>query len=464
MPGFAQAAGEALQVGFGATRVGVTAADEADREARSAHLWQHAGVLPLLDTIPNNNDKAMVGDILKPPPRAASTTSAPRTLPKSLLYSIFARIGGSGLDTDAFETLRASYHGGFLGKAVAYDNRQTEIPATRIHSLRWHPVRLLSSLDSPYYYGAKKKYLDWVAARQLATGRYDMFHSWSGDCLLSLRTARNRGIPSILEIPTWHRDRGKVKRGPTSASPKTPLPWRQRWKEDLLLQRDRFLEEYDLADVLLVLSEKAAETFRVQGFSEEKLFYLPRGVDVDRFTPGVRPPNFRAVFSGALIERKGVHHLLEAWHRLDLKDAELWLVGAVHAEMRPFLEKFAHESVKVIGFAQEPEKYLRAATIHVFPSQCEGSAKVTYEAAACGLPQVTTREAGDVVEDGVQGIIVPPANVDVLAAAIQQLYDHPEIVERMSLAARERVVENFTWDHFRARLLNVYELAMQRAR
>ena len=178
----------------------------------------------------------------------------------------------------------------------------------------------------------------------------------------------------------------------------------------------------------------------------------------------MRPPNFRAVFSGALIERKGVHHLLEAWHRLDLKDAELWLVGAVHAEMKPFLEKFADESVKVIGFSHEPEKYLRAATIHVFPSQCEGSAKVTYEAAACGLPQVTTREAGDVVEDGVQGIIVPPADVDALAAAIQQLYDHPEIVERMSLAARERVVENFTWDHFRARLLDAYELAMQRAR
>jgi glycosyltransferase involved in cell wall biosynthesis len=325
-------------------------------------------------------------------------------------------------------------------------------------------VRLLSSLDSPYYYGAKKKYLDWIAARHLATGRYDMFHSWSGDCLLSLREARKRGIPSILEIPTWHRDRGKVKRASLSGSPETRLPWRQRWKEDLLVQRDRFLEEYDLADLLLVLSEKASETFLVQGFSNEKLFYLPRGVDVDRFTPGLRPPNFRAVFSGALIERKGVHHLLEAWHRLDLKDAELWLVGAVHDEMKPFLEKFAHPSVKVIGFAQEPEKYLRAATIHVFPSQCEGSAKVTYEAAACGLPQVTTREAGDVVEDGVQGIIVPPADVEALAAAIQQLYDHPEIVERMSLAARERVVENFTWDHFRSRLLDAYELAMQRAR
>ena len=242
------------------------------------------------------------------------------------------------------------------------------------------------------------------------------------------------------------------------------MPWRKRWKESLLLDRDRYLEEYDLADLILVLSERAAETFRVQGFSEDKLFYLPRGVDVDRFTPGERPRHFRAVFSGALIERKGVHHLLEAWHRLALKDAELWLVGSVHDEMKPYLKKFANESVKVIGFATEPEKYLRQSTVHVFPSQCEGSAKVTYEAAACGLPQITTREAGDVVEDGVQGIIIPPADVDALAGAIQQLYDRPEIVERMSHAARERVVENFTWDHFRVRLLDAYEVAMRLAR
>src|SRR5712664_4393649 len=115
----------------------------------------------------------MVGDTLHAPPRGLSTATASRTLPKSLLYSIFARIGGSGLDTDAFETLRASYRGGFLGKAIAYDNRQKEIPASLIRSLGWHPVRLISFLDRPYYYGAKKKYLDWIASRHLATGRYD---------------------------------------------------------------------------------------------------------------------------------------------------------------------------------------------------------------------------------------------------------------------------------------------------
>jgi glycosyltransferase involved in cell wall biosynthesis len=407
----------------------------------------------------------MVGETLNASPPSPSATRESGGLPKNLLYSIFARIGGSGLDTDAFETLRASHRGGFLGRAIAYDNRQTEIPARLIYSLRWHPVRLISFLDRPYYYGAKKKYLDWIASRQLATGRYDLFHSWSGDCLQSLRVARKLGIPSIVEIPTWHRDRGKVlgDRASTASSPEG-LSWSQRWKEGLLQTRERFREEYDLADLLFVLSEKAADTFRVQGFPEEKLFYLPRGVDVERFKPGVRPPIFRAVFSGALIERKGIHHLLEAWHRLDLKDAELWLVGTVHTEARPHLKKYWRDNIRIVGFVREVENYLSQGTIHIFPSQCEGSAKVVYEAAACGLPQITTREAGDVVNDGVEGILVRPGDVGELATAILELYRHPEMVERMSVAARRRVVENFTWDHFRTRLLGAYKRAMRMGR
>jgi glycosyltransferase involved in cell wall biosynthesis len=381
------------------------------------------------------------------------------------LYSIFARIGGSGLDTDAFETLRASYRGRFLGKAVAYDNRQKEIPASLIHSLRWHPVRLISFLDRPYYYGAKKKYLDWITSRHLATGRYDLFHSWSGDCLRSLQMARRLGVPSIVEIPTWHRDGGKEKiQRPKVAAPPEEVSRVQRWKNRLLLQRRRFIREYELADLLLVLSERAAHTFRVRGFPEEKLFYLPRGVDIERFRPGKRPARFRAVFAGALIKRKGIQHVLKAWHRLNFADAELWLVGFVHEEAKPYLKQFWRDNIRVVGFVRDPENYLNKGSIHVFPSQWEGSAKVTYEAAACALPQITTREAGDVVRDGVEGIIVKPGDVNAVAAALEHFYRNPDVVEQMGAAARRRVVENFTWDHFRTRLLSAYETAMRMAR
>ncbi|HEY2625689.1 MAG TPA: glycosyltransferase family 4 protein [Candidatus Udaeobacter sp.] len=405
----------------------------------------------------------MPGETLNAPPPARSASPATRLLPRNLLYSIFARIGGSGLDTDAFETLRASYRGGFLGRAIAYDNRQNEIPASRIHSLRWHPVRLISFFDRPYYYGAKKKYLDWIASRHLATGRYDLFHSWSGDCLRSLQIAKQRRIPSIVEIPTWHRDGGKAKvaRQEVPESTSTARGF-QRWKAGLLLERKRFVKEYKLADLLLVLSETAADTFRARGFPEEKLFYLPRGVDVERFKPGHRPAKFRAVFSGALIKRKGIHHLLEAWSRLNLTEAELWLVGTVHDEAKPYLKQFWRDNIRLVGFVRDPENYLSQSTVHVFPSQWEGSAKVTYEAAACALPQITTREAGDVVRDGVEGIIVPPGDVEAITAALEHLHRHPEVVERMGSAARQRVVDNFTWDHFRARLLDAYEIAMQK--
>src|SRR5437660_6987045 len=244
-------------------------------------------------------------------------------------------------------------------------------------------------------------------------------------------------------MPTWHGAGGKAKilRQESTSNARGF----QKWKAGLLLERNRFVEEYKLADLLLVLSQTATDTFRVRGFPEEKLFYLPRGVDVERFKPGRRPAKFRAVFSGALIKRKGIHHLLEAWHRLNLTEAELWLVGFMHDAAKPYLRQFWRDNIRVVGFVRDPENYLSQSTVHIFPSQWEGSAKVTYEAAACALPQITTREAGDVVRDGVEGIIVKPGDVNAIAVAVEHLYGHPEIVEQMVTAARRRLAGNLHW-------------------
>jgi len=78
------------------------------------------------------------------------------------------------------------------------------------------------------------------------------------------------------------------------------------------------------------------------------------------------------------------------------------------------------------------------------------------------LPAITTKEAGDVIRDGVEGILVRPGDVDAIAAAIDYFYKNPDVVERMSRAARQRVVENFTWDHYRERLMLAYEAAIKR--
>jgi glycosyltransferase involved in cell wall biosynthesis len=378
--------------------------------------------------------------------------------PRHVLYATSARIGGFGLDSVAHETLRGVQDQ--LGMAIAYANRAGDLEPGKITTLQWHPVRLLSSLERKYYYGAKKKTLDRVASRFVRRGSFDLFHGWSGEALLSLRAAKELGIPSVLEIPTWHRHKGNVVPLKTDAEIQMEnAPILRRCLNQLLVSRQQSLEEYELADLLLVLSEKAEETFVFAGFPKSKLFRMARGVDVERFKPGTPPAVFRALFVGALIKRKGVHLLLQAWKRLSLPRAELWLAGHPHAELSPYLVGLP-DSVKILGFSGRVEELYRRCSVFVFPSECEGSAKATYEAAASGLAQVTTRESGDVVVDGVNGILIPPNNGDALCEAILRLYRNPDLALKMGAAGRERAVEQFTWDHFRRRVSEAYRAAM----
>jgi glycosyltransferase involved in cell wall biosynthesis len=347
---------------------------------------------------------------------------------------------------------------------VASDVLRPE-PLPRFRTLKWHPVRLLSALRSKAYYNAKKRAVDALAAEELRrriAARHPIaaVHTWSGDCLKTLRAARAAEIPSILEIPTWHRHKGK------NLPDRLTMTEREiaarggfaGWKERLPISRQETLEEYRLADLILVLSEKAEETFLQAGIAPEKLFRHQRGVDPDRFRPAETVcETFRVVFVGALIPRKGVHHLLAAWKALNLPNAELVLAGTVHEEIRPLLADVGPTArVTVRGFVRDIASVYRDAALHVLPSECEGSAKCTYEAAACGLPQITTREAGDVVVNGETGIIIPPNNVDALCDALRTLHADRALCARLGTAARQRVLDRFTWAHFDASLRRAY--------
>lgn len=397
-------------------------------------------------------------------------------LPRRLLYAINARLGGRGLDLVAHEGLRAARRGGFLGKAVVYEHRaRPEFPDSLVRSLRWHPVRLLSALDRPMYYAAKKLALDRAAAGELRRGGYDLFHGWSGDALATLRVARGRGVPAVLDIPTWHvrHGFGKWENVPPPrrlASRLLPRAWRERLK----ITTARLEEEYALADVILSRSACATETFLAEGVAPGKVCFIGEGTDTDRFTPSAEPAPggdgiFRALFVGALIERKGVHLLLEAWHRLRLPRAELTLVGHVHDEIRPHLARWTGPgsgvTVHLPGATDRVEDHYRRATVHVFPSFCEGCAKTTAEAAACGLPQITTRESGDVVVDGVNGRLVPRGDVTALAESLAGFHGAPpETLDAMRRAARARAVAEYSWDRFRTRLLGAYGQALGKGR
>ena len=170
----------------------------------------------------------------------------------------------------------------------------------------------------------------------------------------------------------------------------------------------------------------------------------------------------RAVFCGALTRRKGVHVLLEAWHKLSLAHARLTLVGTVHDEIKPYLSQFGGSSVSVLGFTSSLDDVFRQSDVHIFPSECEGSAKSVYEACAAGLAQVTTFESGDVVQDALNGFIVPCNDVTALAKAIRRMYISPKRVLQFGRAAVQRAETELTWDHFRERLARAYDLVLRR--
>ncbi len=380
-------------------------------------------------------------------------------LPSSLLYAASTALGGPGLPTTSYETARASFERGFLGEVVCKENAQGLIPPYKFRSTLGHPAmwtRPFLSRDSEE--GLRKLLTANIASSRLRSGKFDAFHSWSGDCLEALITARKHGIPSLLEIPTWHRNKGKPKPFVTAQERGVDYGFRHR----LTIPRQHTLMEYELADVILVPSARSAESFIDSGIPAEKLFLIGRGVDVEKFTPTTPPKDvFRLAFLGALIKRKGIHHLLKAWSELNLANAELLLIGNVEPEIQPYLEEFANDSVKVTGFVSNPQDFLAKSTAFVFPSKLEGAAKATFEASACALPLISTREAGDAVVDGTTGITIPPNDPEALKSAIFRLYNHPEEARNMGLAGREHIRANFTWDHHRQKLLHAYAYARE---
>jgi glycosyltransferase involved in cell wall biosynthesis len=399
----------------------------------------------------------------KPQPRPQP---GEKTLPCRLLYSIAAHIGGPGLGRTAVESLIAAENGGYLGKAIGYRNLQDQIPRRKIQSLQWHPIRLAGLLDRADYHGAKRHYLDWITARELRRGEYDLFHGWSGDSLLTLRQAREMGIPTLLDIPTWHRNKGKTK-PPLTKTERERLraPFPRKYLNRLRISRQRMLEEYSLATIILVQSQVARETFLVADIPDERVVNVGRGVDARHFTPPSDPAirqdgTFRAIFVGSLSRRKGVDTLLQAWEQLNLPNAELLLVGDLQPEIRRLLERQNLPSIKHVGFARDVRRYYQMANVFVFPSTCEGSAKVTFEAGACGLASISTREAGDFVSDGQNGYLIPVGDAEALAERLRHLAEQPDLLRRMGEVAREIVLQNYTWDHFRKKLERAYNLAL----
>lgn len=211
---------------------------------------------------------------------------------------------------------------------------------------------------------------------------------------------------------------------------------------------------------LLVPSAYVEQSLREIGVPAERISLLPYGVDLQRFRPRPDPARaagpLRLLFVGQLSQRKGLSYLLDALRRLPRGSCRATLVGPLVAEpavLAPYVDLFEHRPAVPY---QEVHELFAAADLFVYPSLHEGSALAIYEALASGLPVICTPSSGSVVRDGIEGLLVPPADADRLVAAIAALADDEPRRLAMAVAARRRA-EAFGWDAYRERLGTILE-------
>jgi len=201
------------------------------------------------------------------------------------------------------------------------------------------------------------------------------------------------------------------------------------------------------------------------GTTAEKVRTVPYGVDVSFFSParegrelrrrwGIPDEGLLVVALGRLVEKKGFSYLIKA----AALTSGVHLVIAGDGDLRRPLEELARETGAPVTFPgalgrSRAADALAAADIAVVPSVIDRAGNVDglpnslLEALAAGRAVVATRVAGipDVVEHGVNGLLVPEKDPAALAAALGQLADSPELRFRLGTEARQTAVSRLSW-------------------
>ena len=193
------------------------------------------------------------------------------------------------------------------------------------------------------------------------------------------------------------------------------------------------------------------------------------GVDIERFSPGpggVRDqfgiPGDAPVFGfvGRLTRDKGLPELIQAFDLILRAEpsTRLLLVGwfdaaddAVDNVLRARI--LDHPRIDCTGFVSDTAPYYRAMDVLVLPTWREGFPNVVLEAAATGIPAVTTESTGarDAVVPEVTGLLIPPGYPDAICEAVLRLIRDSELRHRMGKAARTWVVQHYS----QARVMSV---------
>ena len=199
-----------------------------------------------------------------------------------------------------------------------------------------------------------------------------------------------------------------------------------------------------------------------------KLEITPLGIDCDGWVPAPfreHPAPFKLISVGRLARVKGHALLLKAVAILTAQHRNVCLTLVGDGPERPQLAQQAQDlgiADKILFAGWKTQKELRDLSrdseVCVLSSFAEGIPVAFMEAMALGIPCVAPRITGipELIRDGMDGLLVTPANIEELAAAIGQMMDKPEMRRQMSLSSRERVLDKYNLRKNVAHLAEVF--------
>lgn len=302
---------------------------------------------------------------------------------------------------------------------------------------------------------ARGRAFDLATSRRLEPGDAAALVGY-GAALHTLRAARRRGIPTLLEYPIAHHRVAQALLAEEARLRPDYAPTLQFYDLPAIARR-RLDAEIAAAYRVLVLGQSHTRAFLDAGVEESKLVLNPLGVDLERFGPAPREPDglFRVLFLGQLTQRKGLSYLLEGFEAAAIPDSRLALVGPAHHGLRPWEGRAGVERRPPVPRWELPALY-PSFDVLVLPSLVEGLPRVVLEAMACGVPVIVTEAAGggDQVSDGVEGYVVPIRDPGAIADRLRRLHADPEERRRMGEAGRLRSQE-YSWEAYERRIVHI---------
>ena len=293
--------------------------------------------------------------------------------------------------------------------------------------------------------GSQSLLLNWTVSETLhrvspdviLCGGYNYIASWQ-----SLRWAKRNRVPFFL----WVESTASNFRSGSAL---------------LETLKSRFV---DRCDGFLVPGRAAYDYVKSYGVAEQAIFTAPNAVDTDFFSRHAAIARKNAnenrqklglperffLFVGRLVPEKGIFDLLEAYSTLSkaVRD-EVGLVLVGDGEAKSALARRARAlksgNIKIAGFAQREDlaSYYGLAEILVFPTHTDAWGLVINEAISCGLPVICSSAAGcvsDLVEEHVNGRVVPPREINRLVSAMEQLARDRELASRLGERGKERIL------------------------